>query len=703
MQDTLDKHTCDTYNSEIFKTDGRKQSIRKMNTLFAKTNIGRMVLKNRLIMSAMDLGFTADGAVNDRIINFYIERAKGGVGCIVVGGCYPEMRGKVWKSIIGLDKDEFIPGLKRLTDAIHAYDVRIAAQLLHGGRSASSLFTKMQPIAPSVLTHRNIRQAPHALTIPEIKAVIDSYVDATMRAKIAGFDAVELHGGMGYLINQFLSKATNKRDDEYGGGIENRSRFAKELIVAIKETAGRDYPVIFRISGDDFVEDGLKIDESEKIARILEQAGADAFNVSPGWHESKTPIMSMSIPRMAYVFLAERIKLQTKAPVIASVRINDLQLAEDIIANEQADMISLGRPLIVDPELPNKYRNKQFDEIRTCIACNQGCFDSLLSFKSVSCTYNATVGHEGEYKIVAARAPKKVVVVGGGPAGMEAARILALRGHSVTLYERTNRLGGQLRYAFIPPGREEIQNIIAYLERQIAKLNVTIKIGKEANLPILKEEHPDAVVMAAGGRPVMLNLPGIQGKNVHTAVSVLEGDVSLGKDVVIIGGGTVGCEVALYVAKQGAMNPEVACFLLKHKIIQAEDIMKYTARGNRNISILEMKRKVGGGFGISTRWIILQELRDAGIKEITEVRVKEIIGNGSGNGAKDSGIIYEKDGHDRFIKADTVIVAVGYSPDNELQKQIEENFSEAYFIGDCVKVRTALEAIHEGFQTGLKI
>ena len=654
-------------------------------------------------MSAMDLGFTSDGTINDQIINFYIERAKGGVGLIVVGGCYPEMNGKVWKSIIGLDKDEFIPGLKRLTDAIHRHDVRVAVQLLHAGRSASSFFTKMQPVAPSAVAYRSIKEEPRALTIPEIKTVIDNYVSATLRAKKAGFDAVELHGGMGYLINQFLSKATNKRNDEYGGNLENRVRFAREMVLAIKETVGKDYPVIFRMSGDDLVEDGLTLEESVEIAKILEKVGADAFNVSPGWHESRTPIMLMAIPRMAYAYLSSRIKSQVTVPVIASVRINDLKLAEEILDNEQADMVSIGRPLIVDPELPNKYKNGQFDDIRTCIACNQGCFDSLLNFRPVSCIYNAMVGHEGEYKITKADKQKKVVVVGGGPGGMETARVLALRGHRVTLYEKESQLGGQLRYACIPPGREEIQNIITYLERQISKLKVNIKIGKEADLHTLKEEHPDAIIVATGGRPIMLNLPGIKGDNVCIASRVLEGRVTTGRDVVIIGGGTVGCEVALYVSKQGAMRPDIACFLLAHKVLNAKDVVEHTSKGNRNITLLEMKRKVGGGFGFSTRWVILNELKDAGIKEITEVKVKEITNNHDENGQKNSGVVYEKDGQEHFINADTVVIAVGYSPNNDLQKQVEGKFPETYFIGDCVRVRTALEAIHEGFEVALKI
>lgn len=674
-----------------------------MSKLFDTIQIGQITPKNRIMMSAMDLGFTTDGAINDRIIDFYRERAQGGVGFIVVGGCYPEMNGKVWKSIIGLDKDELIPGLKRLTGAIHEHHVHVAAQILHGGRSASSFFTKMQPISPSPLTHRSIKQEPHALTVSEIKMVIGKYVSATLRAKKAGFDAVELHGGMGYLINQFLSEATNKRDDAYGGSLENRVRFARDMILAIKETVGWDYPVIFRMSGNDFVEGGLRIQESLEIAKILERAGADAFNVSPGWHESKTPIMLMAIPRMAYVFLSEKIKSQVKVPVIASVRINDLELAEEILGNEQADMVSIGRPLIVDPELPNKYKNGRRDDIRTCIACNQGCFDSLLNFKPVSCTYNAMAGHEGEYKITMTSKPKKVVVVGGGPGGMEAARVLALRGHQVTLYERNRHLGGQLRYAFIPPGREEIQNIITYLERQIAKLHVHIKTGEEADFLTLQAERPDVVIVATGGNPIMLNLPGMQAENVCVASDVLDGKVPVGKEVVIVGGGTVGCEVALHVAKQGAMKPDVACFLLKHKVLDASDVIEYTARGNRKVTILEMKKKIGGGFGISTRWIILNEIKDAGVREISEVKVKEIVSKPGKNGHANTGVIYEKDGQDHFIRADTVIIAVGYHPNNALQRQIEGKFPETYFIGDCVKVRTALEAIHEGFAVALKI
>jgi len=674
-----------------------------MSKLFEKFQLGQMTIKNRIIMSAMDLGFTSDGAINEKIIHFYEARAKGGVGLIVVGGCYPEMNGKVWKSIIGLDKDEFIPGLKKLTGTIHAYDVCVAAQLLHGGRSASSFFTKMQPVSPSALTHKNIKQEPHALTIAEIQKVIENYVHATRRAKESGFDAVELHGGMGYLINQFLSKATNKRDDAYGGTLERRTLFAREIVLAIKKTVGKEYPVIFRMSGDDFVTDGLKIEESLEIAGILEESGVDAFNVSPGWHESRVPIMSMVIPRMAYVFLSERIRSKVKTPVIASARINDLKLAEDILDNEQADMISLGRPLIVDPDLPNKYQNGMLNDIRTCIACNQGCFDSLLNFKQVSCTYNAMAGHENEYTIAATNKPKKVVIVGGGPAGMEAARVLALRGHRVTLYEKSRQLGGQLRYAFIPPGREEVQNIIKYLETQITKLKVNVKTETEAGLETLEKERPDAVIIATGGYPIMPELPGIHSENVYLANRVLEGDVPIGKDVVIIGGGTVGSEVALHVAKLGAMKPDVACFLMKHKVIDAADAVEYTTRGNRNITVLELKKKLGGGFGISTRWIILNELKDARVNEITEAKVKEIVYNSGNNGQGKRGVIYEKDGQEYFIKADIVIIAVGYKSNDELQQKVDRKFAEVYSIGDCVKVRTALEAVHEGFQVGLKI
>ena len=673
-----------------------------MSKLFESTKIGSIEIKNRLAMSAMDLGFTTEGSINKRFIDFYVERARGGVGLIVVGGCYPEMTGKVWKSIIGLDKDEYIPGLKKLTDTIHKYDTKIAAQILHGGRSASSFFSKTHPVSPSSLSHINIKQRPHALTIPEIKKVIDGYVAATVRVKKGGFDAVEIHGGMGYLINQFLSRATNKRKDKYGGSLKNRIRFAKEIVVAIKEKVGKRYPVIFRLSGEDFVEDGLKIDESVEIAKELEKAGVDAFNVSPGWHESRTPIMLMSIPRMSYIFLSEKIKDNVNVPVIGSVRINDLALAEEVIDNNQSDIVSIGRPLIADPELPKKYKRKQFEDIRRCIACNQGCFDSLLGFKSISCLYNVRAGRESELKINKAKKKKKVMIIGGGPGGMEAARVAALRGHDVHLFEKTDVLGGQLRYAYIPPGREEIVNVISFLENQIKKLNVNIELSNKVDTVTINKMKPDVVIAATGGVPLIPKITGIKEKNVVVAEDVFDNRVKVGKDVVIIGGGTIGCEIALHTAKMGAMDPEVACFLLKNKVIDGDKAVELTSKGKRNITILEMKNKIGGRFGISTRWVIMKQIVDAGINSITGIKVK----NMSTKSIKEKDkvcITYEDDKKNIKIFADTVIIAAGYKSNQDPTRKLNGKIDELYRIGDCVEVRTALEAIHEGFEVGLRI
>ncbi len=675
-----------------------------MSKLFEPIKIGSLEIKNRLAMSAMDLGFTSDGSINKRFIDFYVERARGGVGLIVVGGCYPEMTGKVWKSIIGLDKDKYIPGLKKLTDTIHKYDVKIAAQILHGGRSASSFFSKTHPVSPSSLSHINIKQKPHALTIPEIKKVIDGYVAATVRVKKGGFDAVEIHGGMGYLINQFLSEATNKRKDRYGGSLKNRIRFAKEIVVAIKKKVGKRYPVIFRMSGADFVDEGLQIDESVEIAIELEKVGVDAFNVSPGWHESRIPIMLMAIPRRSYIFLSEKSKDNVNIPVIGSVRINDLALAEEVIDNNQSDIVSIGRPLIADPELPKKYKKKQFDDIRRCIACNQGCFDSLLGFKSVSCLYNVRAGRESEYKIRKAKKKKKVMVIGGGPGGMEAARVAALRGHDVHLFEKMDALGGQLRYAYIPPGREEIENVVIFLENQIKKLNEKIELCKKVDASTIKDLKPDVVIAATGGTPLIPMISGVKEKNVVVAEDVFDNKVKVGKDVVIIGGGTIGCEIALHTAKMGAMEPEVACFLLKNRVINGDEAVELTSKGKRNITILEMKNKIGGRFGISTRWVILKQVQDAGVNSITGIKVKNI--STKSKSKKGNGkvcVTFEQDNKDTKIFADTVIIAAGYKSNQELTSKLNGKINELYKIGDCVEVRTALEAIHEGFEAGLKI
>ena len=677
---------------------------KKMSKLFAPIKIGSLEIKNRLAMSAMDLGFTSDGSINKRFIDFYLERARGGVGLIVIGGCYPEMTGKVWKSIIGLDKDEYIPGLKKFTDTVHKYDTKVAAQILHGGRSASSFFSKTHPVSPSSLSHVNIKQKPHALTIPEIKKVIDGYVAATVRVKKGGFDAVEIHGGMGYLINQFLSKATNKRKDRYGGSLKNRINFAKEIVEAIKKKVGKRYPLIFRLSGADFVEDGLKIDESVEIAKVLEKAGVDAFNVSPGWHESRTPIMLMAIPRMSYIFLSEKIKDNVNVPVIGSVRINDLALAEEVIDNNRSDLVSIGRPLIADPELPKKYKKRQFDDIRKCIACNQGCFDSLLGFKSVSCLYNVRVGKESEFKIRKAKKKKKIMVIGGGPGGMEAARVAALRGHDVHLFEKADELGGQLRYAYIPPGREEIENVVTFLETQIRKLKVKIELCKKVDTKTINDLKPDVVIAATGGSPLIPQIPGIKGKNVVTAEDVFDNKVKIGQEVVIIGGGTIGCEIALHTAKMGAMGPEVACFLLKNRVINGDEAIELTSKGKRNITILEMKNKIGGKFGISTRWVIMKQVQDAGINSITGIKVKSISTKAKTKKEKDKVCVtFEQDNKNTKIYADTVIIAAGYKSNQDLTKKLDSKIDELYKIGDCVEVRTALEAIHEGFEVGLRI
>lgn len=668
-----------------------------MVSLFDTINIGPLQLENRLVMTAMDLGFTTGGFVNDRFIDFYTERADGGVGLIVVGGCYPEQNGKAWKSVLGLDDDRYIPSLARFTGAMHRHGTKAAAQILHGGRYASSLFSKMQPVSASSVPSRLARDTSRALSIPEIKQVIQNYALAAKRAKDAGFDAVEIHGGMGYLINQFLSPISNKRNDEYGGSPEKRLRFAVETIEAVKETAGEDFPVIFRLSGDELMEGGLKIKDNIQIAQRLAGLGVDAFHVSPGWHESKVPVMLMVIPRTAYVVLATSIKENVDIPVIAAVRINDLTVAEELLRDGQTDLVSIGRPLIADPELPNKYKEGRLEDIRTCIACNQGCFDELLNMRAVTCLYNPRAGREKEYTITPAAKKRKILVVGGGPGGMEAARVAALRGHDVTLYEKEKILGGQLHYAYKPPGREEFVNVIKYLERQIKKEKVKVVLGVEANPDIIKKEKPNVLILSTGSTPSIPPIPGINGNNIVLAKDVLDGRVPVGREVVIIGGGTVGSETALYVAKLGSMKPDVAMFLLKNDIIDLPTALEKSSRGHRNVTILEMKRRVAGGFGISTRWVMEREMEGAGIKAVTTVKVKEV------KEEPESGVLYEKDGRETFIPAETVIIATGYISDDSLHKHLNGLVPEIYTIGDCVQVRTAMEAIHEGFKIGLTV
>ena len=458
----------------------------KLENLFMPIKVGKEELRNRIVMLALTTGYNEpDNTVGDRIINFYAERAKGGVGLIIVPFTAVDIASPAQP---GLFHDRFVPSAHRLTDAVHAHGAKIAAQLLTQYHWVTAEGGSPEVVGPSPILNQMMRCTPKALTIEEIHRLVEEHARAAWRAREAGFDAVELPIVGGYLLNRFLSPHSNKREDEYGGSLENRMRLPLEIIEAIKQSAGEDYAIICRLNVEEFMEGGHSIEDSKKVAAVLEASGVNAINVYVGWHECPVPTVQMLVPRGAFVYLAEDIKKVVKIPVIAANRINDPILADKILSEGKADLIGMARALLADPEFPNKAREGRIDEIVPCIACSYCLAEILAAYKdwekpvSTFCVVNPRAGKELEYAIRPAPVPKRVFVVGGGPGGTETAIVAASRGHQVTLYEKGDRLGGQLLTASLPPHKDEIDALVGSLIVRTREAGVEVKLNTEVDL-----------------------------------------------------------------------------------------------------------------------------------------------------------------------------------------------------------------------------
>lgn len=633
--------------------------------LFEPIQIGSMKLKNRLILSGINVNYAAeDGKVTKRLKDFYVERAKGGVGMVQTGICYVDPLGRFFTNMMGIHDDSVIPGLKEMAQEVQSYGAAFVVQLCHVGRYASSKIIGAQPVAPSAVASRVSHEMPRELTVQEIKGIIEAFAQGARRARDAGADAVDLAGAVGYMIAQFLSPYSNKRDDEYGGDMERRMQFVLEIIERIQQTVGKDYPIMIRISGDEFLPGGNTLEDMKVVAQGLEKAGIASINVIPGWHESPVPLVSWHVPPAHFAYLAEEVKKVVNVPVIASNRINTPELADRLIAEGRVDMVTMARALIADPELPRKAQEGRADEIKPCCACNQGCYDRLFANLDITCTANPAAGREEEFAIRPAAKPRKVMVIGGGPAGLEAARVAASRGHRVVLYEKDDHLGGQLALAAVPPGKAEINSLVAYFSTQMDNLGVRVKLGKEATAETVDREKADVVIVASGARPIIPAIPGVDGANVVTAHDVLAGKAATGDAVVVVGGGQVGVETADFLAESG-----------------------------KQVTILEMLDKIGPDLGVTVRWIVMKKLAERGIVAIPGARVQEITA---------TGVAYQKDGAVQSLPADTVVLAVGARSDKRLMEELEHKV-EAYSVGDAVQARKALDAISEGAKVALRV
>ncbi|MFC1956280.1 FAD-dependent oxidoreductase [Chloroflexota bacterium] len=637
--------------------------------LFEPGKIGSLAIKNRILMCPMAIGGLEepDGRLSQRGIDYYVARAKGGVGLIITGftRVSRELEPNIEAKLV-VDSKLSIPWLSDLAEAVHDYGAKVAVQLSAGLGRVTFPTTLMiaGAVAPSALpAYWDPSVITRELRTDEIERLVHAFEVSAGILRIAGIDAVELHAHEGYLFDQFMTTLWNKRRDKYGGDLDNRLRFPLEVIEAIKRGAGADFPIIFRFGLKHYIDGGRDIEEGLEIARRIEVAGADSLEVDAGcyetWYWAHPPT---TLAPGCMVDMAQMTKEVVKIPVIAIGKLGYPELAETVLQEGKADFICLGRALLADPEWPTKVKQGRLEEIRPCIGCHDGCLKRELDGKSISCAVNPATGMEREFNIKPAGIAKSVLVVGGGPSGMEAARTAALRGHKVTLWEKSSALGGNLIPASIPNFKQDYKSLINFLTTQINKLGVAIELGKEATPELVQKVNPDVVFVATGSMPIIPDIPGIEKKMVVTAIDLLSGKRDAGELVVVVGGGLVGCETALYLAQKG-----------------------------KKLTIVEMLESVMLDVYVANRMHLLELLADAGVVILTETSLSGITSRGVN--------IVNKYGERSDLKADTVVLAVGLKSDGWLLEALKDKVPEVYAIGDCIEPRKVMQAIWEGFRT----
>ncbi|MCZ7657809.1 MAG: FAD-dependent oxidoreductase [Xanthobacteraceae bacterium] len=642
--------------------------------LFSPGRIGTLEIPNRIVFAATSSELAdAQGFVGDDVAEYYAERARGGAGLIVAEATYVEQEGKRLHHNAMLHDDRFIPGQRKIVQGAHAAGAKIAIQLNHGGRESIPEVSGSVPLAPSPLasgfTGVGDAVVPRELTIAEIERIIGRFADAAVRAREAGYDAVELHGAHGYLIGEFFSPDANRRGDEYGGSAEGRARFCVRLVEAIKARLGAAFPVIVRMNGRDHVPGGLELDEAIAIAALLEGAGADSISVSGGVHASRPymVIPGMSVARGCYADASEAMRRRLGVPVMTVGRINTPELAEEILARGQADFICLSRALIADPYFPAKARAGRADTIAPCIACNE-CIATVHRHKGLACTVNPMVSRELELKPLLAATPvrKRIAVVGAGAAGMSAAAAAARRGHEVHLFEKEASLGGQLLLAHRPPHREEIENLLRHLSAEIARSGVTVHLNRTLSEQEARALRPDAVIVAAGAVPQLPTLPGGDLPHVLTGWRVLAGLEATGRTCVVVGGGLVGMEVADHLAEEGKAVVLIARSELLKKAVHADRVYFLDRIAALNVEVLTHTQVLA----IGPDWVEVEP----------EGRVRR-----------------------RLEGVDTVVFCTGYAPRRSETETLERLGVPLHYVGDAAGPRKFFQAVEEGTLTALHL
>ncbi|MDQ7814818.1 MAG: NAD(P)/FAD-dependent oxidoreductase [Patescibacteria group bacterium] len=637
--------------------------------LFKNGKIGKMTTKNRLVMAPMVRNYAdSRGLVTPRYIDHIESIASGGVGTLILEAAFIRPDGRGFKNELGIHDDSVIPGLKSLVKVAHKHKAKIGMQIFHAGRQTSSQTTGKTPIAPSPIPDPTVGEKPRELTAQEIDELTIAFGQAAARAKKAGMDFVEIHGAHGYLITQFLSPFSNHREDSYGGSATNRMKFLRDVFKSVRLAVGKDFPLIVRLSGDEMIRGGLTLADTRKIAVELEKMGADALHISAGNYASYAKgsiIPPMAAPDLTLVHLAKGVKEVVKIPVIAVAKIRTPALAEKVLKEKSADFIALGRPLLADPMWPAKAAAGKDAKINLCIACNQGCISRLFEQKDVHCTVNPGCGFEAKFKIKKSKGKKKVLIIGGGPGGMSAAKTAAERGFDVVLYEESNQLGGQLHAAAAAPFREDWETFRTYLVNRLGELPVKIKLNTLVDTEIIKKEKADAVIIATGSTPLRLNIPGIDSPNVIIARDLLEEKSRADGRVVVAGGGCQGAQTAEYLVKKG--HP---------------------------VTLIEATSDIALEAPIDERSLLLERLKSAGVNILAETQIVEM----GSNYVKVDG----KKGPKK-IPTDTIVLCFGAKSRNHLYLQSKQYSPKVIKVGDALNVRRVTEAVFEGAMAALSI
>ncbi|MDP2646317.1 MAG: FAD-dependent oxidoreductase [Desulfobacterales bacterium] len=634
-----------------------------MKQLFSPIQIGKMRLKNRLVMPPIVDRLAVNGMVSDAVKDFYVARARGGVGLMVLTPGLVD-RSMTSSVLLGVYEDRFIPKLKELTDLVHANGASIGIELMHFGRQGAGIKGYV-PVGPSPIPWSSHEEPPRELTIGEIERLVDNFSDAARRVRQAGFDMVELHACHGYLLSSFLSPNANQRCDKYGGDPEKRARFVVEIIRRIKEKAGEDFPVSCRINGTDNIPGGVDPEMAISTARCLEAAGADLISVSAGVFGSFPVIIPpYDQPMGCNVPYAEKIKKGIGIPVAVAGRLNDPAKAEEVLACGKADLIAVARGLIADPDLPNKIFNTAFGQIRRCIACN-ACFD-LNERGPIRCTVNPEAGRENEMKIQPAPSPRSVSVIGGGLAGLETARVAAMRGHQVCLYEKEKQVGGQWLLAAVPPNKQDHGRLVDFLSSQMEILGVQLKLGQEITAEMAKKLTSDVVVVATGARPSVSGSNGVNPAEGIHAWDVLQGQ-DVGGRVLIIGGGMTGLETAEYLLYRG-----------------------------KQVVLVEQRKHVGYDMGRTVRWHLTKRLKSLKIEIFTSTTVKDIKPHGTVS-------VVREEQTETWSGFDAIIRAYGVQSQSAVFTEIKDSPKEVYIIGDAARAGMAIDAMRDGAEIARKI